>query len=63
MEGTRAARGEAAVYAAGYFKTGLHAWRAPVLDPGAILKRRGGGKTRYPHAVELFAVAPLSPIA
>ena len=58
MEGTLTKCGEAAVYAAGYFKIRLRASRAPVLDPVAKLETKRGGKGQT-HAVELFAVAPL----
>ena len=44
MEGTRAKRGEGAVYAAGYLNGfGLHASRAPEIDPVARLGESEGG--------------------
>ena len=43
-----------------FFGFDLHAERAPVLDPVAKLKRRGGDKSSLVLAVELFAVAPKS---
>ena len=45
MEGTRAKRGEGAVYAAGYLNGfGLHAKRAPEIDPVARLGESEGGR-------------------
>ena len=43
MEGTRAKRGEEAVYAAGYLMVlACTRKRAPVIDPGARLGESGG---------------------
>ena len=58
MEGTRAKRGEGAVYAAGYLiGFGLHAKRAPEIDPVARLGE-SDGEPQLVLAVELLAVAP-----
>lgn len=63
MEGTRAKRGEEAVYAAGYLiGFDLHAKRALVIDPGARLGE-SDGKPLLRLAIELIAVAPESRIA
>ena len=62
MEGTRAKRGEDAVYAAGYLiGSSLHAKRAPAIEPVARLGASDGGNPfQGLLAIELFAVAPES---
>ncbi len=64
MEGTRAQRGEGAVYAAGYLNGFvLHAKRAPEIDPVARLGESEGGRLYRLLALELIALAPESHIA